>query len=41
MESLTVDNIPIFAEQEKYNQCVNSVIERIDAKLKGLPVPGV
>lgn len=40
LESITVDNIPIFTEEEKYNQCVVSVVERIAAKINGDPVPG-
>lgn len=39
VESLVTDNIPIFSEQEKYNQCMTSTLDRIDAKLKGNPVP--
>lgn len=39
LESLVADNIPIFTEQEKYNQCVTSVLDRVDAQLKGNPVP--
>lgn len=40
LESLINDNIPIYTEQEKYNQCVLSVLDRVDAQLKGTPVPG-
>jgi hypothetical protein len=40
LDSVTVDNIPIYTEQEKYNQCVTSVVDRLAAKLKGDPVPG-
>eukprot|EP00955_Chlamydomonas_euryale_P069301 360398-Chlamydomonas_euryale.AAC.1 len=40
LESLSVDNIPIFTEQEKYNQCVESVVDRIRAQLNGNEVPG-
>ena len=39
-ESLMSDNVPIFTEQEKYNQCVISVVDRVSAQLKGEPVPG-
>lgn len=39
VESIVTDNIPIFTEQEKYNQTVTSVLDRVDAKLKGLTVP--
>eukprot|EP00798_Chlamydomonas_sp_ICE-L_P008185 gene8185-1443_t len=39
IESLVSDNIPIFTEQEKYNQTVDSVVERIEAKLNDQPVP--
>jgi uncharacterized protein len=39
LDSVTVDNIPIYTEQEKYNQCVTSVVDRLAAKLKGDPVP--
>ncbi|KAG1668084.1 hypothetical protein FOA52_010494 [Chlamydomonas sp. UWO 241] len=40
LESLTVDNIPIYTEQERYNLCVTSVIDRIEAKLNDKEVPG-
>lgn len=40
LESIINDNIPIYTEQEKYNQCVTSVLDRVEAQLKGNPVPG-
>lgn len=40
IDSITGDNIPIFTEQEKYNQSVLSSVERIEAQLSGQPVPG-
>ena len=39
VESVVSDNIPIFSEQEKYNQCMTSSLDRIDAKLRGEAVP--
>lgn len=39
VESIVSDNIPIFSEEEKYNQTVVSSVERIEAKLQGNPVP--
>lgn len=39
VDSIISDNIPIFTEEEKYNQTVTSSLERIAAKLKGEPVP--
>ncbi|GFR40997.1 hypothetical protein Agub_g1662 [Astrephomene gubernaculifera] len=39
VDSLISTNIPIFTEQEKYNQTVLSSVERLEAKLLGNPVP--
>lgn len=40
LDSIVSDNIPIFTEEEKYNQTVLSSVERIEAQLTGQPVPG-
>lgn len=40
VDSVVSDNIPIFTEQEKYNQTVLSSVERLEAQLDGRPVPG-
>lgn len=40
LDSIVSDNIPIFTEEEKYNQTVLSSVERIEAKLNGEKVPG-
>ena len=39
LESIVSENIPIFTEEEKYNQTVVSSVERLDAKLRGNAVP--
>eukprot|EP00775_Hariotina_reticulata_P011379 gene11379-11528_t len=39
VDSIVSDNIPIFTEEEKYNQTVLSSVERIEAQLNGQPVP--
>jgi hypothetical protein len=40
IDSIITTNIPIFTEEEKYNQTVLSTVERLEAKLLGNPVPG-
>ena len=40
LDSIVSDNIPIYTEQEKYNQCITSVVDRLAAQLKGETVPG-
>lgn len=40
IDSIVSDNIPIFTEEEKYNQTVVSSVERLEAKLNDQPVPG-
>jgi hypothetical protein len=40
LDSIVSDNIPIFTEEERYNQTVLSSVERIEAKLNGQTVPG-
>lgn len=40
IDSIVADNIPIYTEEEKYNQTVISSIERLEAKLNDKPVPG-
>lgn len=40
LDSIVSDNIPIFTEEEKYNQTVLSSVERIEAQLTGQKVPG-
>jgi hypothetical protein len=40
IDSVSGDNIPIFAEEERYNQAVLSSVERLEAQLNGNPVPG-
>ena len=29
------DNIPIFTEEEKFNEAVSSIVKRVEAKLTG------
>ncbi len=40
IDSVTADNIPIYTEEERYNQSVLSSVERLEAQLNGKPVPG-
>jgi hypothetical protein len=40
IDSIVGDNIPILAEEEKYNQTVTSSLERLAARLDGREVPG-
>lgn len=40
IESIISTNIPIFTEEEKYNQTIISSVDRLEAKLMGNPVPG-
>lgn len=40
LDSIVSDNIPIFTEEEKYNQTVLSSVDRLEAKLTGQTVPG-
>ncbi|GIL42893.1 hypothetical protein Vafri_731 [Volvox africanus] len=39
IDSIISTNIPIFTEEEKYNQTVVSSVDRLEAKLLGNPVP--
>jgi hypothetical protein len=41
LDSIVSDNIPIWTEEEKYNQTVLSSVDRIEAQLTGQKVPGV
>ncbi len=41
IDSIVGDNIPIFAEQERYNETVSSSVARVNAALEGRAVPGV
>lgn len=38
-ESIVSENIPIFSEQEKYNECLTSSLNRLEAQIKGETVP--
>lgn len=40
LDSIVSDNIPIWTEEERYNQTVLSSVERIEAQLTGKEVPG-
>lgn len=40
IDSITGENIPIYTEEEKYNQTVLSSVERLEAQLNGKEVPG-
>lgn len=40
IDSVVGDNLPVFTEQEKYNEAVTSSINRIEAKLRGQEDPG-
>jgi hypothetical protein len=40
LDSIVSDNIPIWTEEERYNQTVLSSVDRIEAQLTGQPVPG-
>lgn len=40
MDSIVSDNIPIWTEEERYNQTVLSSVDRIEAQLNGQKVPG-
>ena len=35
MDSVVSDNIPIFTEEEKFNEAVSSIVKRVEAKLTG------
>lgn len=40
LDSIVGDQIPIYTEQEKYNQTVESTVDRLSAQLEGREVPG-
>lgn len=40
LDSVASDNIPIFAEEEKFNAAVTTAVDRLEAKLQGNAVPG-
>jgi hypothetical protein len=40
LDSVASDNIPIFAEEEKFNAAITTSVDRLDAKLSGNAVPG-
>eukprot|EP01025_Chloroclados_australasicus_P054028 TRINITY_DN6400_c0_g1_i1.p1 TRINITY_DN6400_c0_g1~~TRINITY_DN6400_c0_g1_i1.p1 ORF type:complete len:268 (+),score=33.85 TRINITY_DN6400_c0_g1_i1:154-957(+) len=40
IDSIITTNIPIFTEEEKYNECVLSTVNRIEAVLSGQQDPG-
>lgn len=40
LDSIVSDNIPIWTEEERYNQTVLSSVDRIEAQLTGQKVPG-
>ena len=35
VDSVVSDNIPIFTEEEKFNEAVSSIVKRVEAKLTG------
>ena len=35
VDSVVSDNIPIFTEEEKFNEAVTSIVKRVEAKLTG------
>lgn len=35
VDSVVGDNIPIFTEEEKFNEAVSSIVKRVEAKLSG------
>ena len=37
VDSVVSDNIPIFTEEEKFNEAVSSIVKRVEAKLTGGP----
>ncbi|KIZ03098.1 hypothetical protein MNEG_4860 [Monoraphidium neglectum] len=39
LDSIASENIPVFAEEEKFNAAITSSLERVDAKLNGNTVP--
>ena len=40
IDSVTADNLPILASDEKFNEAVVSSVKRVEAKLTGAPDPG-
>lgn len=40
VDSVSGDNIPFYAEQEKFNEAISTSLQRIEAKLKGKEDPG-
>ena len=39
VDSVVGDNIPIFTEEEKFNEAVSSIVKRVEAKLSGKLCP--
>lgn len=39
IDSVIGENIPIFTEQEKFNETVTSSVKRLESALTGVPVP--
>lgn len=40
IDSIIGENIPVFTQEEKYNECVTSSVKRIEAVLTGAEDPG-
>lgn len=40
LDSIVSENIPIWTEEERYNQTVLSSVDRLEAQLTGQKVPG-
>jgi uncharacterized protein len=40
IDSIISENIPIFTQEEKYNECLTSSVKRIEAVLTGAEDPG-
>lgn len=40
IDSIIGENIPVFTQEEKYNECVTSSVKRIEAVLAGTADPG-
>lgn len=39
-DSIASDNIPIFADEEKFNAAITTSVDRLEAQLNGQAVPG-
>lgn len=40
IDSIISENVPILTGEEKYNECMTSILKRVDAKLNGEADPG-